>query len=324
MKKIVRYIFQKICSSDLIFSNYAKSDLTVFLYHDVSSNPAEFSQRYGLNVPPDIFKLQMKYIEQNYNVISPDQLKSGIYDSPAALITFDDGFPSYFEEAVPILASFGFPSLIFLNMAPINGDIFWSGLVTYLCDHSQAFRNHLIKSILRPLDNNAYLNCTPAIVRNFLATSDIDEIYLAARNFYGRFANLDHCMNMSTRVGEVYFGNHLYNHYNALLMNENELRENISLNYQCLNKFPNYIDFFSYPFGQPDTCYNNATDRIVNDCGFSFIFSAYNAPNKVRGKKFLNRISLPSTAVTFENLRSSILMPSILNRTIRRRKSGYY
>jgi len=43
--------------------------LTVFVYHDVSDNPSEFSLKYNLNVCPEIFEHQINFIKNNFNVI---------------------------------------------------------------------------------------------------------------------------------------------------------------------------------------------------------------------------------------------------------------
>ena len=102
-----------------------KNGLTVFCYHDVSSNPSEFSEKFGLNVYPEEFNFQINFINRNFNVISPDDLIGGQVPENAAMITFDDGFRSYFKNAVPILEKYNSPSMIFLNMAPVKGDIFF-------------------------------------------------------------------------------------------------------------------------------------------------------------------------------------------------------
>ena len=120
-----------------------KDKLTVFCYHDVSENPSQFSHKYELNVPPNVFEYQMDFIDKNFNVISPDDLINDNIPEKAALITFDDGFKSYFQTAVPIMEKYSFPSINFLNMATIRGEIFFSGLITYLCEMQPDFFDHV-------------------------------------------------------------------------------------------------------------------------------------------------------------------------------------
>ena len=111
-----------------------KKTLTIFVYHDISDDPSEFSCTFNLNVYPKVFDYQISFIKDNFNIISPDDLLKGKIPSKAALVTFDDGFRSYFRNAVPILEKYKVPSIIFLNMEPVKGSVFWSGLITYLCE----------------------------------------------------------------------------------------------------------------------------------------------------------------------------------------------
>ena len=127
-------------------SYFTKNRLTIFCYHDVSENPSEFSDKHNLNVPPNIFEYQINFIKKNFNVISPDELLDDRIPEYAALITFDDGYKSYFTSAIPILKKYNLPSLIFLNMAPVKGEVFLSGLVTYLCDKSSEFSDYVISN----------------------------------------------------------------------------------------------------------------------------------------------------------------------------------
>ena len=92
---------------------FTKNRLTIFCYHDVSNNPSEFSHNHDLNVPPSIFEYQIDYINKKFNVISLDDLLAGKTPARAALITFDDGFRSYFSTAVPILEKYNLSSTIF-------------------------------------------------------------------------------------------------------------------------------------------------------------------------------------------------------------------
>src|SRR5688572_15742742 len=95
--------------------------------------PSEFHAGFNLNVPPAVFEDHARFIARNFNTIGPHELLSGDYDTPAALVTFDDGTRGIFEHALPILERHNIPAVVFLNMGPVTGDIFWAGLVAYLC-----------------------------------------------------------------------------------------------------------------------------------------------------------------------------------------------
>ena len=67
-------------------------------------------------------------------------------------------------------------------------------------------------------------------------------------------------------------GNHLYNHFNASLLNEIDLIKNYNKNRMTF--LNNFIDYFSYPYGQKNTCYNNKTNKILIKNGAKAIFTA--------------------------------------------------
>jgi len=42
--------------------NLLEQTLTIFLFHDVSHSPSEFSRNYNLNTSPEIFRYQIQFI----------------------------------------------------------------------------------------------------------------------------------------------------------------------------------------------------------------------------------------------------------------------
>jgi len=280
-------LFQRMCE-DLIF---------IFNYHEINDNPSMFSQEFGLNVPPSLFLQQLKWIKQYFNVISPTQLLGNDYDLPAALITFDDGYASTFEKAAPILYSNRLPATVFINMAPVEGAIFWSGLVTYLCYHDKAFEGYMLKQFNKA-DCNLHLYCRQEEVDEYISRNDTQKIYKAARAYYGAFGNLGH-LRTSSDYG-LFLGNHLYNHHNAIILTPDELRNSYITNENNLKEYSNFVNLFSYPFGQPETCYNAQTDDIIFLMGAKKVFSAYAYPNKDPQSRRLHRLSM------FDNIKDDL------------------
>tara|TARA_B100000795_G_scaffold164042_1_gene123393 strand:+ start:8381 stop:9322 length:942 start_codon:yes stop_codon:yes gene_type:complete len=291
--KLLKYFVRSVVGTILSpVGNYlTKNKLTIFCYHDVSSSPSEFSHKYDLNVSPDTFDFQIDFINKNFNVISPDDLSTNKMPKNAALITFDDGFKSYFTNAVPILKKYETPSLIFLNMAPIKGEIFWSGLITYLCDKKSDF----VKFLNLPKDLNTkgkpkFLFCSQEIVNSYLESKnknfkeEVDE-------FVGEFGDVNDLKSLS-EDNLVFYGNHLYKHYVPLLLSDNKLLEMYNKNEKLLEKFPNYRKLFSFPFGQPETCFSMRQVELLLDNGCQKIFTSYPYLNTNIKSKYLHRIPL--------------------------------
>lgn len=80
-----------------------------------------------ISITEEVFKAQMKYLKENgYHVITLDQLL-GFLDyreqipEKSVAITFDDGWISVHDIAVPILKKYGFPATIFIYTDFIGG-----------------------------------------------------------------------------------------------------------------------------------------------------------------------------------------------------------
>ncbi|MEA1934547.1 MAG: polysaccharide deacetylase family protein [Thermodesulfobacteriota bacterium] len=96
-------------------------NVTIFIYHRFGDS------RYPTtNVGVDRFREQMAYLkDHDYQVIPISlvvkALKNGrSIPAKAAVITIDDGYLSVYNDAWPILKSFGYPFTIFLNVKAIN------------------------------------------------------------------------------------------------------------------------------------------------------------------------------------------------------------
>ena len=306
IKTIIGYFLSPIGKA------YTKNALTVFCFHDVNKNPSEFSSTFYLNVPPDIFETQVKFISDNFNVINVDSLLNSEVPEQAALITFDDGFKSYFTDAVPILTQYNMPSVNFLNIAPIEGEIFWSGLITYLCNKSPEFIEYINLYHKDKTENiTIYLKCSRDIVNSFLKVSantyrkEVDE-------YVGELATKKDLISVSSN-NLVYFGNHLYNHDVPLLLTNKELLESYYSNENKLKIYSNYRQIFAFPFGQPITCYSDAQIKILKDAGAKIIFSAYPIVNKPKYADYLHRIPIYSMDDRHSNIWFSIMRKTIDN-----------
>ena len=99
----------------LISFTAMSEDLTVLTYHDVVADPGD--DAYAIS--RSAFVEQMDYLEQHgYQPISLETLnraykKQDELPKKAVLITFDDGLKSYYRFAVPVLKTYGYPSVLY-------------------------------------------------------------------------------------------------------------------------------------------------------------------------------------------------------------------
>lgn len=268
-----------------------KDMLTVFLYHDVSDTPSLFSRNYHLNVRPEVFDFQMRFIKSRFNVIGPDELIDAKLPPNAAMITFDDGFKGVFTNAAPILEKHRIPATVFLNMATVRGEVLWAGLLNYLCD----FRKDFVEKARAKLADNVngkplYLSCPSAMVRSYMSEAGAS-LEKDVRAYTGALADEQDVLNASGG-DTIFFGNHLFRHEVALLMSDDELVASYRENELALMKYPNSRPLFAFPFGKPGTCFSDRQVDLLLRQGASKVFSAYSSMNPDRTAPYLHRQSL--------------------------------
>ena len=271
--------------------NKSKKENQIFLYHEISYEPSIFAEENNLNINPKTFEHQIKWIKKRYNIIDPlDLLKSEKIERKnnrqKALITFDDGSISVLKNAAPILRKLGLKALFFLNMKPVEGGQFWAGKIQYLLKNDNKFNLLMQKKYSHKENIFLYINeeDLKSVSKEILAELSNKKL----RKYYGNFANINQ-LNDNSDV--FIYGSHLYDHYNASNLSEYELKIQIEKNKNSLSKINGYYQFFSYPFGQPNTCFNESTNKILIESGVKKIFYSYGGSNLSLENIILNRIS---------------------------------
>jgi len=127
---------------------------------------------------------------------------------------------------------------------------------------------------------------------------DMDE---EVSNYVGRFATEKELAEASTN-SFVYYGNHLFDHDVPLLLSDEELVSSYLRNREELKKYANYRDMFSFPFGQPGTCFSNKQADLLIKNGVKKVFSTSGKMNSDVGSTYLNRLSLSTSSVTKEKI----------------------
>jgi peptidoglycan/xylan/chitin deacetylase (PgdA/CDA1 family) len=87
--------------------------IAILAYHSLDDSHSV------LSTYPRVFAEQMRVLsDSRANIISlgqvPEQLRAGSERSDAVVITFDDGFRSVYEHALPVLQAYRFPATVFL------------------------------------------------------------------------------------------------------------------------------------------------------------------------------------------------------------------
>ena len=106
---------------------------------------------------------------------------------------------------------------------------------------------------------------------------------------------------------KFYIADHLYEHYNCVVLKKNELNNLIDKNNKILKKFNNFIKVFSFPNGVPKTCFNKENVNWIKKLNYKKVFSNANKANFNSKKFLLDRISLNDDDDTFNKFLFKIL-----------------
>lgn len=100
---------------------FGKSGFRVLLYHSVTDGIDKKEDKSEVNVPPELFKRQISFLEKHgYSFINLSQcydIVSGKIEctKKAVLLTFDDGLRNILKEAIPFLKCRGISATIFVS-----------------------------------------------------------------------------------------------------------------------------------------------------------------------------------------------------------------
>lgn len=265
-----------------------KEGLTIFVYHEVTDYPSQFSIDYGLAVSIETFRKQVIWIKNNFNIIHPQDLMS-INDLPpfSAIISFDDGMKSSFENGLKILEEMNIPSIFFLNMSNIlHNNPLESAFISYLGKNSNEFK---LFCESRNIQKPYHLTLNPTDKLRFLKVAK-DINYKTILEYQGNFANIELIHKWSNSKLVVY-GNHLYEHWNASALNDIEFLQQYSENKKSMAKLQNFIDYFSFPNGQPGSCFNIHHIDLLKKLKAKKIFSSSGNINTSKNNFLLDRVS---------------------------------
>lgn len=303
--------------------------LTVLTYHRIS----EAEEREDpLKVSLKMFERQIRYVRENYSLVSADDLSASIerrrsLPTNACLITFDDGWRDNFELAFPILKRYQIPALIFLSTDYIgSGKVFWQVRVRELLtryangdrsavDVVSAWPAPLADAVrgfhvLGARDLSAGVS---GVIERFKGYS-IDAIQWLLPMPSQTTADLPSrlgAMLSWDQVGEmaangVSFGSHCKTHSILTRLNEAQLKDELVDSKHLLeDRIHRPIDFLAYPNGD----YDERVLRIANEAGYLAAFTCRSGVNvAIENPLEIRRINMrEDSAAGFGSAFSSIL-----------------
>ena len=295
------------------FPPLASGSVNILAYHRVVADivKAENESYYGLVVSSETFRRHCELLHKAFDVVS---LETAMYflsgerqvKRPLAVITFDDGYLDFYEEAFPILNEFGLSAMVFLPTNSIGQDkplahdrLFW--LLKQVFEKSIPIENSLLKAGLDGKTAREFaatknrLKLTEAMVYlpNDLREKVIVELEKELGDFgiYPReYRLLDWEQAREMARKGISFGGHTANHVVLPLEDESAIENEIFSSKQELERQLNReIVSFAYPNGE----YNAKIRQIIANARYKIAVTTEKRINRQGADLLaLGRISL--------------------------------
>jgi peptidoglycan/xylan/chitin deacetylase (PgdA/CDA1 family) len=122
-----------------LIKNWIRRKAVILMYHQVC---VRRSDPWQLAVTPEHFDEQLSLIRKNFDVVSLDELATGLRQhklgSKKLAITFDDGFCDNYTNARPMLESYKLPATFYFTTHMIDsGQLYWWDELEFLILHSE-------------------------------------------------------------------------------------------------------------------------------------------------------------------------------------------
>jgi len=296
-----RSLIMKLPASflELIMTVKRHTSTPVLLYHEIRSTTNNSMVSENIHrVNPDIFSQQIELLRRHFTIVPLDELVAGTYEgcstSGLAALTFDDGYLSVLNEALPILREMDIPCTIFISSAVIRNRAFWRDKIRWIISNNLAgdfieYGRSVNRSFWLLHSETIYRDSkNPSVISSRLVDELLDAFLdeVRAKESVRRLGRVTYCSKTdisATNSPLVAFGNHTANHYVLSSLSEQEQYNEIAGCHgflKALGKEPSKV--FSIPFGG-NRDFNDTTLRILKDLGYTAYLLSENRINVRNG-----------------------------------------
>ncbi len=238
------------------------------LYHAVETNSSSFTDKLDINVPPDLFAIHLDYYARFYHVISmSEHLRSrrassmnesngsqGTSDNkPSLLITFDDGYASVKDNALPLLEQRKMPATVYLIGNAVRGRMVWVNRLNQAMNEQPEHTREILDSYpgypgLNKLPRRRIIH----YIQSHFEPAQIEQLIERIEStIVGLTVDPDNIFSSPVEIREmqkrgIEFGFHSNEHYNLSGCTDKELA--VALTTEGLESLLN-SNTFAYPFG---------------------------------------------------------------------------
>jgi peptidoglycan/xylan/chitin deacetylase (PgdA/CDA1 family) len=298
-------------------------EISIVLYHHISSERDGFTSNLGDTIAPDLFEQHVRYFAGHFDLIAPADLISGRLPRRPLLVTFDDAYRSVLEVAGPILKSVSAPSLFFLNPATIESTCLALPNVLSVATEELGF-----EAVLAAFNADGRgITSTGALIATLVPTMRLAEINEVKQRLFARMgvteAELRRSSNLFLSPGNlsrfddygIVVGNHSTSHQFLRALSPDELEGEITGASAALRRLTGQpVSYFSVPYGNEADA-GASVLALARASGHRAIFLVHDRSNRFRpAADVYYRVDLGSTLP--EHIPAKLLWRPLL-RTVR-------
>ena len=108
-----------------------QSGLRIVLYHHIGED-CSYTRQIGVSTTPEMFEAHVRRLVKEYDLVTLEDVRSGVLPRRPLLVTFDDAYRSVLDVAAPIMADHGIQPVFFVSTGPIfDGEALLDNLLSF-------------------------------------------------------------------------------------------------------------------------------------------------------------------------------------------------
>ncbi|TVR79788.1 MAG: polysaccharide deacetylase family protein [Chitinophagaceae bacterium] len=253
------------------------SKTQIYCFHRVSD---EFSPAYP-PMPVDVFKKVCNYIDRNYLVIPIEEVKKDFSSKKMrAVITFDDAYYDFYENALPILSELKMPAIQHvITHSADTGESFWTQQLNKIIE-TYYFQK---KKLSIPDFNIEVLLNNPAEVKKTAINVYLKLLNLKDKDKYIKemesgldekvsftkmmnWKEINDCLNYGISIGS-----HTHTHPTLTELSSEQLHFELQHSKKMILENTNVENCHSIAY--PNGRYNEEVNKIAESCGYKFLLT---------------------------------------------------
>ncbi|HEY5371575.1 MAG TPA: polysaccharide deacetylase family protein [Hanamia sp.] len=273
------------------------------------------------------FELLLKYIDKHYRVVTIETLSSVNGSKPSLILSFDDGFLDFFENALPLLKKYGMPCNlnVVANCLDNNFQI-WT----------QRQNNLLQEIFIRKHNCVLDLGSKQINIDNFHSQNIIEKnlelfrfLFSKDENFVDQFLNEAESKmpfkipttpmmswdNLKDALGkyDIELGSHSASHITLSTIRDKEkLKAEINNSKILIEKHTGRnVNIFAFPNGNYD-------EEVIEECMLAGYRHVLTVDEQLIKKENLNEFKLPRLLIAYTNYYENLLKIENFQNTIKR------